>query len=158
MPRSRFLSAALVLLVPLACAQPVRVSSQDVTLNTRWHANLASPASMAGVVQMRGSASMAPSESATSTTITLNLGNASPGGLHPWAVHYGQCGDGMDEGVFGAGDAYKALEVQADGNAAGTATVTVVTPRTGSYFAVVRASVQNPEMIVACGNLAPPTQ
>jgi len=121
MTNPRFLSATLVLLSPLACAQPVRMSSQDGTLNTRWHANLASPASMAGAVQMRGSASMAPTASGTSTTVTLNLGNASPGGLHPWAVHYGQCGDGMDAGVFGASDAYKALEVQSDGNAAGTA-------------------------------------
>lgn len=158
MPSPRFLSVTLVLLSPLACAQPVRMSTQDAALNTRWHANLASPATMAGVVQMRGSASMAPSVGGASTTITLNLGNASPGGLHPWAVHYGQCGDGMDEGVFGSGDAYSPLEVQSDGNAAGTATVMVVTPRTGSYFAVVRASVANAEMIVACGNLAPPTQ
>jgi hypothetical protein len=29
-------------------------------LNSRWHANLATPANLAGAVQMNGSASMAP--------------------------------------------------------------------------------------------------
>jgi hypothetical protein len=29
---------------------------------------------------------------------------------------------------------------------------------TGRYFVVVLASAANPETIVACGNLAPPTQ
>lgn len=149
----------------LACAacnpfrqDPVRVSAQDATLNSRWHANLASPASLAGVVQMNGSASMAPATNGTSTDITLNLANASPGGLHPWAVHWGQCGARTDEGVFGPSEAYKPLKVESDGRASGSATVQLQTPKTGSYFVVVRASAANSEAIVACGNLAPPTQ
>jgi hypothetical protein len=134
------------------------VSAQDATLNTRWHANLASPASLAGVVQMNGPASMAPSPDSTSTDITIALANASPGGLHPWAVRRGQCGAGMSGGVFGPSEAYKVLKVESDGHANGTATVSLQTPRTGSYFVVVQASVANPETIVACGNLAPPTR
>ncbi|HET6946402.1 MAG TPA: hypothetical protein VFJ45_01165 [bacterium] len=136
----------------------VQVSAQDATLNSRWHANLASPASLAGAVQMNGSASMAPSPDGTGTEITLSLANASPGGVHPWAVHWGQCGSGMDDGVFGPSEAYDALEVESDGRATGTATVAVRTPRTGSYFVVVRASSANSGTIIACGNLAPPTQ
>ncbi len=136
----------------------VEVSTQDLTLNSRWHANLASPASLAGVVQMNGSASMAPSPDGTSTDIALSLANASPGGLHPWEAHYGQCGDGMDRGVFGPSEAYQPLQVESDGHATGTATVEMQTPRTGDFFVVIRASEANPETIVACGNLAPPTR
>ena len=135
----------------------VEVSTQDATLNTRWHGNLASPGSLAGAVQMRGSASMAPSEDGSETDVTLTLANASPGGLHPWAVHRGQCGAGMDNGVFGGSEAYRALEVEGDGLANGTATVPLLTPRMGDYFVVVHASVANAETVVACGNLAPPT-
>ncbi len=158
------LAVALVLLSSTAAcgafhnSQAVSVNTQDAMLNSRWHANLASPSTLAGAVQMNGSASLAPSPDSSSTRITLNLANASPGGLHPWAVHYGQCGEGMDGGVFGAGDAYEPLKVDSDGHAAGTTMVTMQTPKTGRYFAVVYASVANPDMVIACGNLAPPTQ
>ena len=158
----QFLTVTLSLLAAGACnpfrGDPaVEVSAQDASLNSRWHANLASPASLAGAVQMNGSASMAPS-GGSSTTITLDLANASPGGLHPWAAHRGQCGAGMDDGVLGASQAYEPLKVDSDGRATATATVSLQTPRTGSYFVVVLASVANSETIVACGNLAPPTQ
>jgi hypothetical protein len=163
MSTHRMLTVTLALITSVACnpfhhSQAVQVSAQDATLNSRWHANLASPANLAGAVQMNGSASMAPSPSGTSTTITINLANASPGGSHPWAIHMGQCGAGMDNGVFGTSDAYKTLEVQSDGLANGAAIVPVETPSTGSYFVVVLASTANFETIVACGNLAPPTQ
>ena len=38
----------------------VQVSAKDDNLNSRWHANLATPADLAGAVQMNGSAAMAP--------------------------------------------------------------------------------------------------
>ena len=136
----------------------VEVSVQDPTLNTRWHANLVSPATLAGAVQMRGSASMAPSMDGSGTNVALNLANAAPGGLHPWAVHRGQCGAGTDNGVFGSTEAYQALEVEGDGLADGAATLSVATPDVGSYFVVVHASEANLETVVACGNLAPPTR
>jgi len=155
------LAVALALVLSTACMHQdpvVRVSAQDATLNTRWHANLASPAILAGAVQMNGSASMAPSSDSSSTDITIALANASPGGLHPWAVHRGQCGAGADHGAFGPREAYGTLTVGSDGQANGFATVSLRAPRTGNYFAVVHASVANAETIVACGNLAPPTQ
>ena len=159
----RTVLVVLALLAPAACSTfggdpAVEVTAQDATLNTRWHANLASPASLAGAVQMRGSASMAPSADRSGTNVTLTLANASPGGVHPWAIHRGQCGVGMDDGVFGRSEAYQALEVAGDGLADGAATVPVVTPRTGNYFVVIHASEANPETVVACGNLAPPTR
>jgi hypothetical protein len=159
----RTLTVTLSLLAATACnpfrqAPAVEVSAQDPALNSRWYANLASPGSLAGVVQMNGSATMAPSPDGASTNVTLALANASPGGVHPWAVHWGQCGAGRDNGVFGRSETYQALEVESDGRANGTATIQLSTPATGQYFVVVLASAANPETVVACGNLAPPTQ
>jgi hypothetical protein len=166
MSMHRLLAVAVSALLSAACFHqtPVVQVSQDATLNTRWHANLASPADLAGIVQMKGSASMAPSPDSASTDITIALANASPGGQHPWAVHRGQCGTrtdywtGTDHGIFGPADAYSTLKVGTDGLANGAATVSLQTPKTGEYFAVIYASVANADRIVACGNLAPPTQ
>jgi hypothetical protein len=158
-----FPAVALSLFAASACNPfhhdpAVQVSARDAMVNSRWHANLATPANLAGVVQMHGSASMTPGANGTSTIITLDLANAAPGGLHPWEAHYGQCGDGMDNGVFGMDQAYQPLKVDSDGHATGKATVSLETPEVGDYFVVIRASALNPETIVACGNLAPPTQ
>jgi hypothetical protein len=59
--------------------------------------------------------------------------------------------------VFGSREAYGPLNVNADGKASGTALSQLATPRTGDYFVVVYASGTNSK-IIACGNLAPPTQ
>src|SRR5688572_19436154 len=52
MSTSRYLGTALAVLAVAACnpfsRQPVQVSAADPTLNTRWHANLASPSTLAG--------------------------------------------------------------------------------------------------------------
>ncbi|HEU5303836.1 MAG TPA: hypothetical protein VFU40_04250 [Gemmatimonadales bacterium] len=133
----------------------VEVSTKDENLNSRWHANLATPAELAGAVQMNGSASMAPGTKSGNTTVSLDLANATPGGLHPWQLHLGQCG--LDQGVFGNADAYRPAKVGRDGRAKSSATVPIETPTTGSYFVIVRASAANDAVTVACGNLAPPT-
>jgi hypothetical protein len=134
----------------------VQVSDADVNLNSRWHASVASPAELAGVVQMSGSASMSPGSKQGTTHVMLKVANSSPGGLHPWAIHLGQCG--ADEGVFGALDNYQPLSVSSDGTGLSSANVGVETPTTGSYFVSVQASAANNGMTVACGNLAAPTQ
>ena len=161
-PRIMTVALSFLTLASLACnpfhSDPaVEVTTQDPSLNSRWHANLASPASLAGAVQMNGSASMAPLPDG-STNITINLANATPGGVHPWSAHYGQCGVGKDNGVFGSGETYKALNIDSDGHGNATTTVAMQTPKTGDYFVVIKASLANPETVVACGNLAPPTQ
>ena len=164
MNASRLLPIALVtVFAATACnpfhrGQAVEVSTDDAMLNSRWHANLASPSSLAGVVQMNGSASMAPDRNGISTIVVLDVANASPGGVHPWGMHRGRCGDGTDYGVFGSSDAYSAITVDSDGHAAGKAVIAIQAPRSGDYFVVVHASRENAGTVVACGNLAPPTR
>jgi hypothetical protein len=55
-------------------------------------------------------------------------------------------------------DAYKSLTVDAQGRADGAVTVPLTMPTDGRYYVRVSASAANPETVVACGNLAPPTQ
>lgn len=136
--------------------EPVTEVKRDVNVNSRWRASLVTPATLVGAVQMRGSASMQPANDRSNTQLTLNLSNATPGGRHPWQVHRGQCGS--DEGVFGRADSYAPIAVNDDGQGEASATVAESTPTTGRFFVVVSASAANSETIVACGNLAPPTQ
>ena len=58
------------------------------------------------------------------TNVALVLANASPGGMHPWQLHRGQCG--TDDGVFGSASDYKTLKVDEQGRASGSATVPIV--------------------------------
>jgi len=148
-------AVALTSCNPFRHEPAVQVSAKDENLNSRWHANLASPAELAGAVQMSGSASMTPSSPSGNTTVSLNLANATPGGLHPWQLHRGQCG--ADDGIIGASGAYPVAHVGRDGHATSSASVPFVTPTEGSYFVMVRASAANDAVTVACGNLAPPT-
>jgi len=159
MTRSWPLLLALSTVTLVACnpfhhEDPVQVNTKDGTLNSRWHANLASPADLAGAVQMNGTASMAPAGS-QSTTVMLDLANATPGGHHPWALHRGQCGS--DQGLIGSAGAYPVAEVGHDGHATSSATLPIEAPTSGSYFVTVAASSANEAVVVACGNLAPPT-
>jgi hypothetical protein len=141
---------------PMKQEPVVRVTTNDANANSRWHGTLTSPSNLAGAVQMTGQISMAPGSNAGNTNVALLLANASPGGLHPWQVHRGQCG--ADEGVFGSAEAYKTLKVDEYGRATGSATVPQVMPSDGSFFVSVGASGANTATIVACGNLAAPTQ
>ena len=136
--------------------EPVTEVSRDANVNTRWRATLVTPATLVGAVQINGTATMQPSHNNADTDFSVNIANATPGGLHPWQVHRGQCG--MDDGVFGSAAAYKPIKVGDDGRGAATARVAMPTPTSGSYFVTVRASATNAEVIVACGNLAPPAQ
>jgi len=163
MNRSRVLALVGAALTVSACnpfrspfkQEPVvRVSQGDVNANLRWNGVLATPAGLAGAVQIKGVATMAPGSNAANTAVNVNLSNATPGGLHPWQLHRGQCG--ADEGVWGSQDEYKALKVDEYGRVSASVTVPGVMPTTGLYYVSVSASAANPETIVACGNLAPP--
>lgn len=132
-----------------------RVTPKDANLNSTWHARIASPPGLAGAVQMSGSASMAPGTKPGTTEIVMNLGNSSPGGVHPWTLHRGQCG--ADEGVVGVLENYSPLKVRSNGTAVSRAVVALATPTTGNYFVSVQASAANRELTVGCGNFAAPT-
>jgi hypothetical protein len=106
-------------------------------------------------VQRSGSASIAPGTKRGTTEIVTTLGNSSPGGVHPWAIHLGHCG--ADEGVFGALDDYLPLSISSDGTGVSSATVALDTPTRGNYFVSVQASAANRELTIGCGNLAAPT-
>jgi len=134
----------------------VEVTRRDANVNARWHGTLASPSALAGAVQMKGSVAMSPGTTSGHTRVTIELSNASPGGLHPWQLHHGQCG--MDAGMFGSADGYKALKVDDEGKASDAVTVPLAMPVDGQFYVSVGASAANPETIVACGNLARPTQ
>jgi hypothetical protein len=123
---------ALTACNPFRHEPATQVTTKDLNLNTRWHANL------------------------DNTDVILDLANATPGGVHTWQLRRGQCG--ADEGVFGDADAYQPTKVDRHGRATSTASIPLQTPTTGSYFVVVHASAANAETTVACGNLAPPTQ
>jgi hypothetical protein len=141
---------------PLKQAPVVQVTTRDANANQRWSGTLVSPASLAGAVQMKGSAAMTPGSSGGNTAVSIELSNASPGGVHPWQLRHGQCG--QDGGVFGMADAYKTLKVDEQGRASGSVTVPLVMPTEGPYYVSVAASAANPETIVACANLAPPSR
>lgn len=136
---------------------PVSEVRRDANVNSRWRASLVSPSALAGVVQMRGSASMQPSGSSQEATLlSVSISNATPGGVHPWQVRRGQCG--ADEGAFSSGAAYQPLKIGDDGRGEAGTTVSGMMPNTGDFFVTVYASAANPETVVACGNLAPPAR
>lgn len=136
----------------------VELGTAGAAAGSQWNATLSSPATLAGVVQMTGTATMAPSPDSASTIITVNLANASPGGIHPWEIRSGECGAASRSTTFGSNDAYEPLEVDSDGRAESTVRIDSRIPTTGRYSAAVRASAANDRTIVACGNLAAPTR
>jgi hypothetical protein len=142
--------------VAIAACNPFHQSvkmNQDAAYNERWHGTLTSPSFLAGAVQIQGTASMAPGTEGK-TTVSVRVTNATPGGVHPWEVHRGQCG--ADQGVFGSMDEYKAIKVGGDGEGQASATIPIPTPTFGNYFVLLHASAGNRETVIACGNLAPP--
>lgn len=156
------ITVPVLLLASAACGAfgggAVELGTVGAAAGSQWNATLSSPTAMAGVVQMTGTVSMAPSPDSASTIITISLANASPGGIHPWEVRSGECGAARTATTFGTGDAYEPLEVDSNGRANSTVTIDSRIPTSGRYSAVVHASAANNRTIVACGNLAAPTR
>ena len=155
----RHMTAALAIVAISACnpfhRTPAVQVTRDDNAHLRWSGTLTSPATLTGVVQIGGVTAMRPADKGGSR-ITVDVSNATPGGVHPWQLHRGQCG--ADEGVFGSASSYPALKVGGNGRASATTTIPIETPTEGRFFVVVGASQSNPETVVACGNLAAPTQ
>lgn len=131
-------------------------ASPTVPLRARWNGTLESPQSLAGAVQIHGTAWIGPATATDSsrTTVSISITNATSGGVHPWAVRQGQCG--TDQGPLGAALAYPPLKVGGDGTADAQVTLAQPAPSTGQYYVYVLASPSNTGTIIACGNLASP--
>jgi hypothetical protein len=143
----------------IACGghKAVEIDPAAKPVGTRWNAVLATPAAMAGAVQVQGTAWMQSDEgNAQETRAHVSISNAAPGGEHPWHVHIGRCG--VDQGIFGPPDAYGILRVGDNGRAEGDASIPLPLPRSGQYFVNVHASKDNMGTIIACGNLAAPAR
>src|SRR4051812_33335094 len=153
-------SLALVALAVTACGggqKAVEINPGTQPVQNRWNGTISSPPELTGVSDIRGNGWMGPdAKNADRTEAQVSITNAVPGGKHPWHVHRGRCG--ADQGIFGAADAYKPLEVHNNGRAESSAKLSVPMPRTGEFFVNVHASASNMKTIVACGNLAPPAQ
>ena len=136
--------------------EPVSEVQRDVNQNTRWRASLVTPTALSGAVQMQGTAAMQPNGTGEGTVLSVNISNATPGGVHPWQVRRGQCG--ADQGAFNSSATYQPLKIGDDGRGQSGTTVPGMTPAIGDYFVTVYASAANAETVVACGNLAPPAR
>jgi hypothetical protein len=146
---------ALTLLA--ACGRkPVASISPNVdAVATRWNATLATPEAMRGVIQAQGRAWATAIDDGRRTRIDVELTNMVPGGRHPWVLRTGQCGISGAELLRVTDD--HMLKVGDDGKASADFTMDSPFQTTGSYLVAVMASNDNPDRVVACGNLAPPT-
>ena len=133
---------------------PNQITVQDIPVGERWNATLATPAGLQGAVQVHGNGYLARDPQGSKAVI--HISNATPGGVHPWAIRTGLCGN--DNPVFGDASAYRNLKVDNDGTAQTSATLSTPFPTSGDYSLEVRASPTNTGTVIACGNLAPPTQ
>jgi len=136
--------------------EPVSEVRSDVNENSRWRASLVSPVALAGAVQIKGSGSMQPTTTGEGTLLSVSISNATPGGVHPWQVRRGHCG--ADQGAYSSEARYQPVKVGDDGRGEAGSTVAGATPEVGDFFVTVYASAANPETVVACGNLAPPSR
>ena len=158
----RHSEAAILLGVALATTacgggRNVEIEPDQAVVGSRWNAILATPANLAGAVQVKGSGWMAGEKGdTTKTRAFVSIQNAVPGGEHPWHVHLGQCGN--DRGILGPADAYGPLQVGSNGQAQESAVLPLPVPVAGQYFVNVHASRNNMKTIIACGNLAPPSR
>jgi hypothetical protein len=155
-----FSMAAFAAILAAAACNPFHKTSneitvQDIPVGERWNATLATPAGLAGAVQIHGTGYIARDPSGSSKAV-IHVSNATAGGVHPWSVRVGLCG--ADNPVFGDLSAYPNLKIDKDGAAQGGALLSVPFPTSGSYSLEVRASPTNMGTVIACGNLAPPTQ
>jgi len=151
--------AAVATIVATAACNPFHktaneIKVQDIPVGERWNAALATPSGLQGAVQVRGTGYLARDPGGSKAVI--HVSNATPGGVHPWSVRVGHCGS--ENEVFGDPSAYRNLKIDKDGTAQTSANLSAPFPTSGDYSLEVRASPTNMGTVIACGNLAPPTQ
>ena len=150
-------AVSAALLVIAGCSQTPKVETDpasgrvDVDMERpgqaeTWHATLA-PVGGSGV---SGTASARDMDDATHARIDIRGGQS--GGVHPWHIHQGQCGD-ANAPVVGPASAYPPLTVGSGGTASAQAHVPVELNEATNYIVNVHASASDMGTIIACGDL-----
>jgi hypothetical protein len=138
-------------LIATACASRTEeVSAGAITPSgstVRWTAGL-TPMNGSGV---SGTAVVLPADNVAQARVDLVITGAQSGGIYPWHVHRGTCGN--DQGIVGPPKSYPAVAVGADGTGRVLATIPTGLERGGQYMVNVHRSPQELGLIVACGNL-----
>jgi hypothetical protein len=153
-----FAAAGAVVVLGTGCSRnrPVEINAELKAAAQNWTARLTSPTELQGALQVQGTATLEPGKSANETVVRVNLSNVAPGGVHPWRLQSGRCGSGGNEllRVTGGDDM---LQVGNDGHASAAAAVPgMALPTRGDYAVLVMASPENQDLVIACGNFAPP--
>lgn len=133
----------------------VRMDRGGADTSLRWNATLNTPSSLRGAVDMEGNAWMLPSDDGEGASVMVEVRNAVPGGAHPWEVRRGRCGEGGT--LLGSSDSYPVLQVADEGTGSAESTLDIRPNPNASYHVRVLASETNRDLIIACGNLAPPS-
>ena len=143
-------SVGLSALTLLSCVQRpalvIETSTGDVVRLETWTATLAAPS--AG---MSGTAMLSPGVTYRETLASITLNDATPGAVHAWYVHLGECGH--DRGILAGPQAYAPVSVGDKGGGVSLVTLPFTVPTNGHYFVSVRQSDAESSPVVACGNL-----
>ena len=151
------LAISAALLAISGCSQTPKVESDpergavDVDVERSgeaetWSARL----DAVGGSGVTGSATATDMNDATHATITI-MGSRG-GGVHPWHIHEGRCGD-ANPPIVGPASAYPPLNVGSGGGATAQAHVPVELNEAKNYIVNVHASPTNLGTIIACGDL-----
>ncbi|HUP21267.1 MAG TPA: hypothetical protein VM778_15120 [Gemmatimonadota bacterium] len=84
------------------------------------------------------------------TRVSVTMDGGSAGGVHPWYVHQGRCGE-VGERV-GSPQEYPSLKPNQRGDASATATIAVPLDPDDPYSVQIHQD-EDPETLVGCGNL-----
>lgn len=136
----------------LSRSSATEIKGSNAESRNSWNATLVTPSELAGAMQVRGVANWVRSDDGS--RVSVEISNATSGGVHPWHVHQGRCGDNGP--VVGNAGAYKPLSVSGDGQAKENASLSMQLPLSGNYYVNIHAAPTNQGTIIACGNLAPP--
>ena len=140
----------LVALTLLACVQPqplvIETATGDVVPLEAWTGTLTSVST-----GIKGTATLSPGNTYRETLASLSLTGATPGAVHGWYVHLGECGH--DRGILAGLYPYPPVTVDAEGAGRATATLPFTVPTSGHFSVSVRQSDSDVASAVACGNL-----
>src|SRR5688572_1565635 len=144
MHTKHILFAAVALSAACFGGPAVEIDQDPEIPAVRWQGAIMSPASLAGAVQIDGTAWMASGEDPNETRVHVEIENAAPGGTHPWQVQRGRCGSAGS--LFGSPADFEPIEVDDDGQGTSTAEIEMAFPRDGDYSIEVLASAANRQL------------